>query len=447
VSALPPRPTISELELDKGDELTVYLELIRIIEKDIDEIQQESTRTGWTSWTIIGGIVGALLLLFGETKNLTEFPAQKVGELLLAGIFGLEIVNLLTTIFRLVNNIPKAGRIRWSDEERSNYLPALVYRLLLLTIFTFIAAQLTLPLLPLIVILSSLGFWLLFMIFLLVFGLSRRPLGPPTVKNAGTSGALILLLLASFPAFVILVLRQPPPVGNATLPYILAGLILGIIWLVSQLVSSTTPSRLLSNLKALKNDIVFLRIDIDEALKRYEILSEGETLPDVVQRELSEVEAALNALYNEQALIRQLQHRMVEAVPRGDDSSEVIERKLTQIRLDRTSYALHVERYQAIAGGMHKQLDQLAKNIRVALTASSDVASANLIVASLQQRLDALTRNEEPVNEITRALDAYLSDSKQIPRALSKAIDDIKREQVVVDSEAGVPPRSGGKTL
>jgi len=80
------------------------------------------------------------------------------------------------------------------------------------------------------------------------------------------------------------------PVGeDVTLPYILAGFILAETFLIGRLLFMMAPSRLLSNLKDLRNDIVFLRADIDEGLKRYEILCEGETLSDAHQKELSEI--------------------------------------------------------------------------------------------------------------------------------------------------------------
>ncbi|HKG58724.1 MAG TPA: hypothetical protein VKB05_03015 [Pyrinomonadaceae bacterium] len=68
MSSLPPRQSIKNLALEEPQEVSLYLELIRIIERDIDEIKAGDTRNGWTSWAIIGGIAGALFLLFGETR-------------------------------------------------------------------------------------------------------------------------------------------------------------------------------------------------------------------------------------------------------------------------------------------------------------------------------------------------------------------------------------------
>src|SRR5712692_7101046 len=86
MSSTPPRRSIQELGLDDSEELKLYLELIRIIEKDIDEITAGATRNGWTSWAILGGIVGAFLLLLNETRKLQTFPTEQVETIWLAGL-------------------------------------------------------------------------------------------------------------------------------------------------------------------------------------------------------------------------------------------------------------------------------------------------------------------------------------------------------------------------
>lgn len=47
---LPNPSSIQQLDLESSEEVQIYLELIRIIEKDIDEIKAGNTRNGWTSW-------------------------------------------------------------------------------------------------------------------------------------------------------------------------------------------------------------------------------------------------------------------------------------------------------------------------------------------------------------------------------------------------------------
>src|ERR1051325_1798274 len=94
----PPRPSIQELGLNDPELVTLHLELIRIIEKDIDEIKEGDAKSGWTSWALIGGIAGALLVLFGETRKLQAFPVNDVAVITLAGILLYNIVVILYNI-------------------------------------------------------------------------------------------------------------------------------------------------------------------------------------------------------------------------------------------------------------------------------------------------------------------------------------------------------------
>src|ERR1041384_1859618 len=87
MSSNPPRPSIQELNLQNTEEISLYLELIRLIEKDIDDLKANDTRSGWTSWAIVGGIAAALSLFFGETRKLQIFPTHEVEVIVIAGLF------------------------------------------------------------------------------------------------------------------------------------------------------------------------------------------------------------------------------------------------------------------------------------------------------------------------------------------------------------------------
>ena len=78
---------ISDLELDNGDEITLYKELIRIIERDIDRIEARDTKNGWTSWAVIVGLIYSLVLLFGELRKLPSIPDFNVITIFAFGWF------------------------------------------------------------------------------------------------------------------------------------------------------------------------------------------------------------------------------------------------------------------------------------------------------------------------------------------------------------------------
>ncbi len=111
MSTNPPPRSIEELGLRESGEISLYLELIRVIEKDIDEIRAGDTRNGWTTWAIIAGIAGAGLLFLGETRKLTSFPTEQVETISLAGslLYVLAITGI--KLFSFDNLNIKPGRL------------------------------------------------------------------------------------------------------------------------------------------------------------------------------------------------------------------------------------------------------------------------------------------------------------------------------------------------
>jgi hypothetical protein len=118
-----PRPTIESLGLEDKEQVQLYIELIRIIEKDIDEIKAGDTRSGWTSWAIIGAIAAALSLFFGETRKLQMFPVEEVKTIGLGSIIFLFAILMFIRIPNITTSGIRPGRIRWSREINFSYIP------------------------------------------------------------------------------------------------------------------------------------------------------------------------------------------------------------------------------------------------------------------------------------------------------------------------------------
>jgi hypothetical protein len=130
MNSLPPRQTIEELGLEDKERIPLYLELIRIIEKDIDEIKAGDTRSGWTSWAMAGGIVGAFLLFFSATRQLQLFPVGEVKSVALAILLLYIIAFLSMRLFSFSLPEIRSGRLRWSDEAFSSSVPRVIFRFL-----------------------------------------------------------------------------------------------------------------------------------------------------------------------------------------------------------------------------------------------------------------------------------------------------------------------------
>lgn len=417
MSTLPPRRTIQELELENSDEVSLYLELIRIIEKDIDEIKAGDTRSGWTSWAMLGGILGALLLFFGEVRKLQTFPTEQVEIIGLAGIFLYQIAVFSLRVFDL--NMPeiRAGRIRWSKDTFSSYVPTNIYALLILIASILVTLSLPLPLIVTAAILAALIISNLSTILLLVSSRMKIALGNNKKSKRFAWLFFFLIYPLTVVSFFLLLNRMPFPVGEtATVPYILAGLIVAIILLIGHLISTMAPSRLLSNLQDLRNDIIFLRTDIDEALQRYEVLTEGETLPDALKEELSEILNYLNIIEYTYENMRALLAKMRAGLPAQSDSSEVKKQKQDQLRLDRDSLTLHNAKAIELSNPLKIKLQKLNKKLSQVRAVSEDSASENYIRSFLSEKLGTLQKTEAELNAELQPIDFYMRNPDKIPQ-------------------------------
>lgn len=419
MSDSPPRPSIQDLDLDEREEVQLYLELIRIIERDIDDIKAGDTKSGWTSWAIIGGIAAALLLLFGETRKLQIFPAEEVKTIGLAGILLYQIAIMSHNAFRLSLPTARPGKIKWSKEANFPYVPTWIYKLLIFLALIFVTYTLTLPVWIKATTLGTLGFWILFMTTGLVVSLLKLPIGDNRISKTSGFMMFLILLVLSIVAIVLLGTRIHFPAGEAaTLPYILAGLIIALVLLVENLISTLAPSRLLTNLQDLRDDIIFLRVDIDEALQRYQVLTEGETLPIALKEELSEVLNYINAIEYAHSNMNTLIEKMIKELPSASDSSDIVKQKQQQLRLDIDSYSLHNARCTEVFGPFKAKLQQLNKRLIQLSAVSEDKMSENNIRALLTQRLQAIDAMQAHLNKNFQAIDNYIKNPNIPPPQL-----------------------------
>jgi len=181
------------------------------------------------------------------------------------------------------------------------------------------------------------------------------------------------------------------------------------------------PSRLLSDLKDLLNDIIFLRADLDEGLRRYEVISEGETLPDALQKELSDVLGDVNVLAYAHPNMDSLIKKMLEQLPFPDDMPEKKEHKAKQMALDKDSYFLHESKCDEIFGSLETKLKGLDKKMQTVASATGDWAGANTIRASLARQLEWVQRSKTELKRRRQAIDYYSNHPNEIPKDLQSA--------------------------
>jgi hypothetical protein len=251
------------------------------------------------------------------------------------------------------------------------------------------------------------------------------PLGNTRIsKKSGRLISILNLFLSSL-AVALIATQLKPPIGeDAALSYILAGLVLAITLLMIRLIFTQAPSRLLSNLRDLRNDIVFLRADIDEALRRYEILIEGATLSDAHQKELSEILGDLNVIIYIHSNMDSLIQKMVGELPDLKDSPQVKQQKEKQITLLKDSYLLHEGRCRQILRPYDAKLKKLRKKLDRVSAVTEDWAGATAIRSLLGQHFELIERSEAQLRERREAIDYYQTNPAKIPDSLRNPISD-----------------------
>jgi len=422
MSSNPPRPSIQELNLENADEISLYLELIRLIEKDIDDLKANDTRSGWTSWAIVGGIAAALSVFFGETRKLQTFPMHDVEVIVIAGLFLYNACIVCLKLLYPAGIVVRPGRIRWSNDEYFSFLPSGIYALLV--ILGSIVAVALLPLriaIKLLAIGASL-LWAFWTGVMLVSSQIKQPLGNNRLTRKSARVIGLITFVSSIVASTLLFSQATAPVGEtATLPYVLAGLILALILLTGNLIYRAAPSRLLSNLEGLKNDIVFLRVDIDEALRRYETLKEGESLPDALQKDLSEIVNDLNAIEYAHSNMRTLIQRLVVQLSINVDTPESKEQKAKQFNVDIESYRLHEAKCNELLRALGTKLNSLSKKQVQLASVTEDWTSENAIRSLLAERLKRIEDANAQLNENIQRVVFYWNNPDKIPVDLRAA--------------------------
>jgi hypothetical protein len=393
----PNPPSISALNLETSEEITLYKELIRILERDIDEIKEGNAKSGWTSWAIMGGLVGAFSLLFGELRGLSSFPTGNVAYIVMAGMTFTWFARSIISIFGVRGfSQVRPGKIRWSSDLHYPALPFILYTLAIQVAMIGIAIWSALPLqtkIPALVLFTYNTLWSLVVV---VLSMLKFPIGGGEVSRKTTPYIFVIAILLSGIATVMLGTQLPIPLGEtAGVAYKIGGLITAIILLVGTLIRTMAPTPLLNGLQDLKNDIIFLRVDIDQALKRYETLTEGETLPDALKEDLASVINDLDFLAYAHANMATLLTKIHAALNDEDESPEAVNRRSQELKLDGDSFILHEKKCNEVLEVLQKKLTKLNKKQARYAGVAEDWAAESSIRTSLSARLQAMQESHE----------------------------------------------------
>jgi hypothetical protein len=388
----PTPPSISALNLSASEEITLYKELIRILERDIDEIKVGHVKSGWTSWAIFGALVGAFSLLFGRLRGLNSFPTQNVANVVLMGMCIDWFARAVINIFRArVTSAVRMGKIRWSTDVHYPALPFILYSLVIQIIMIGITAWSPLPWKVRIPVFALFAYNTLIAGFVAATSVLKIPMGGGPISKKATPYFFLIIILLSGLSTAMLGTQLPVPLGeSAVVAYEVGGLLTFISLLVGSLISTMAPEPLQQALHDLRNDIIFLRVDIDEALKRYETLTEGESLPDALKEDLAAVVADLDFLAYTHSNMATLLAKMQAALTDPNSSPEVVKQHIQDLKLDRDSFALHEKHCNQVLEALGEKLTKLNKKQARYAGVAEDWAAESNLRTSLIERLEAM---------------------------------------------------------
>lgn len=386
---------IEEDELESSDQIALYTEIIRILEKDIDDAKSRSSQEGWNTWGILGAIAAAVFVLLGQTKDLLEIPSETVTITLTFIIlfqFFLAAYNFLTN----GKNLAKEKRLIDSKQVFKNRRFLLFLRLTTLTVVSIFifsadypiwlkATSVTLIFIPILYILLT----------IFVSSYTKIPIGNnPKYQRVGSVFGFIFLLLYLI-AVILLGNQLKFPIGQSLTAAYVIGLSLSSIVVLSEvLLTTSTQTEPINELQDIKDDIIFRRTNLNEALYRYQIIKEGRSLSDEMQEDFNKIMAYLHReeeIYIEQ---KKILKKLSELLPMKNDSGEVIKDKGEQSSIYLKSFETYTREMNGLISLVTSELNQFNTKLKKAADASGDYETQDLINRLLNQKLNELVAKE-----------------------------------------------------
>jgi len=334
--------------------------VLTVLDAEIENVRDTQTRHGWTSWGMVGGIIGSLWLLSDELKS-GNLRVEIVALAVL--IFSTLLDSLRWFAYLLWQGVtPKSEpvRFRWSNEFFSGNELVYVIEIfrsisLLLVAFVF-APRWWLPLSTL-----ALAYvWYLIMAILWLI-LTRTEFA--VRENLTKKGAAFILLFAvpcviSFFSYLSL---APFPKGEVISSYRAGGLLVAIGYLVLLLGIVTKDSPILHSLIGIRRNIAFNRVDVNSAVSQAEIALSGMQVPDAIQRDVHPILALVDRL-NEATnnLIYQVQS-MQTHLPKAEDRKDVVEAKLRILTTHRSTCEFVLRDRNSTLQELNSKFQQLMK--------------------------------------------------------------------------------------
>jgi hypothetical protein len=404
---------IDEDELEVSDEISLTLELIRLLEKDIDDEQSRNSKDGWTTFGVLGAIVGAVFLLLGQTKDLQEIPVD-------TSVITVTFVFLFQFLFSAYNFLTGNG----SFVKEKNLIDSkkifgqgnafIFVRIFILSLVSIVICFLDYPIW--IKITSMLLVFMPAIFFIFYYFLSRYieiPMGNTPKSQKVTSISGFTFLLFQLIAILLVGNQLTFPVGQSqSAAYVIGFSISAIVFLTEVLLSFTSPPKIVGDLQNLKDDIVFRRLGINESLNKYKILKEGKSLFDQMKPSYNQL---MNCLYREEEIYlekKRILKKISELLPLKSDTEKVTNDKNEQTSILTNS----LETYKRELNGLillvsNDLMPPFYKKLKLSAQASGDFEAETIIHNLIDQKIRELVQKEREINLETSNLMNNIANS------------------------------------
>lgn len=396
------RDRLQDYEFTDEQEVTLTLELLNRVEKDIEELRAKRPRKGFSEYVMLAGFAAVVFLLFSELSKLSEIPFSRVAVVLLAGLLLMKIpwaIYQLLAIDLVTARPNEKGRFFWSNDVFfEDRIPG-IFQLVLFVGCATVVFFLHLPFW----ISASTVFAFLLYIFVLglvsIFSFRKKPFSRDTTRKFIMVGTPAVFLVMTTVSLFGLIPRMKFPIGSESSSYAIAGLLVAIVFFVDTLIRLSTPSLILQKLERLRYDIIFLKADLKDAWTRYEVIAIGHDIAEELRADMDEIIRSFNTIDYGQT--------------QKESALSSYENELTQLEAEHKVRVLTDSDFAKLQP--HKT--ELFKH----------VAAVRALFAELQPRLDKLSKD---IHEISRSTQEWnrAEEYHQDIRSRLAAIDDTDQE-------------------
>lgn len=408
------RQRLKDYEFTDEQEITLTLELLARIEKDIDDLKTTKTREGFSLYVGIAGLATTVFILLGELNKLGAISFSKIGVIFFAGILILKIpwaIYQLITFDHATQKRQKPGRFFWSNDFFFENRPTGVFQATVFLVSLVIIFLLRIPLW--VRLFTGISFFLYIFIIGLLFVMSfkKEAYVPTGANKKAIVGLPILYLVFTIVSIAGLFFQMTLPTGDETRPYLMAGLLLAAVFFVDMLIRLSTPSLLLEKLQTLRYDIIFLKANLQDAWIRYDIHINGNDISEELRVDMDDIIQGFNSLDFQQSLKIGSLTAIQEESQKLQTREELTETDFEALNRHTIEFFLCVQAIDGSLKNLNPRLSTLADQVHKISRATQEWKRADEYHNYIQSRFASFNEKEAEITRVATEADekiAYL---------------------------------------